>query len=253
MKYDGDICIVASRMTPEHRIHISPYNVTVFIDLKKSTITKASCHSFHNDPGCAACNGGCKHIIAFLSWLHYRSEEPSPTEVKCYWKKSRLSKVAKEIKFCTISDFEEKRKRKKKLIQNPEKQLEDSMGSGQSRLQRFIEVGLQNGNKSALIRHFMDNKLGQLDLHTLIQIFAQETSPENQCADEFVQFCQMRMTTKECVEKANATKNQSLEDIWFELRYGRITASKFHEAAHCKVSEGCLVEVSQMILTYSMI
>lgn len=43
--------------------------------------------------GCKGAASGCKHIIAFLFWLHRCSEEPSKTEVSCYWKKPTLSKV----------------------------------------------------------------------------------------------------------------------------------------------------------------
>lgn len=38
-------------------------------------------------------------------WLHRRSEEPSKTEVSCYWAKSKLSKVGTSIKFLTLKDF----------------------------------------------------------------------------------------------------------------------------------------------------
>lgn len=44
---------------------------------------------FHN----MVVKGGCKHGIAFLLWLHRRSEEPSVTDTVCYWKRSTVSKV----------------------------------------------------------------------------------------------------------------------------------------------------------------
>ncbi|GBP90822.1 hypothetical protein EVAR_66005_1 [Eumeta japonica] len=31
-------------------------------------------------------NGGCKHALALVMWTHRRSEDPTPTEVACYWK-----------------------------------------------------------------------------------------------------------------------------------------------------------------------
>ncbi|GBP94367.1 hypothetical protein EVAR_60481_1 [Eumeta japonica] len=30
--------------------------------------------------------GGCKHALALVMWTHRRSEDPTPTEVACYWK-----------------------------------------------------------------------------------------------------------------------------------------------------------------------
>ncbi|VVC86940.1 unnamed protein product [Leptidea sinapis] len=43
--------------------------------------------------------GGCKHALALLMWTHRRSEDPTPTEVACYWKKSRLSGIGTVIKY----------------------------------------------------------------------------------------------------------------------------------------------------------
>ncbi|XP_018577801.1 uncharacterized protein LOC108916086 [Anoplophora glabripennis] len=40
----------------------------------------------------------------------------------------------------------------------------------------------------------------------------------------------------------DATKGQSKSSLWYELRYGRITASKIYEAGNCKTSDGTLVE-----------
>ncbi|XP_026481370.1 uncharacterized protein LOC113388183 [Ctenocephalides felis] len=45
-----------------------------------------------------------------------------------------------------------------------------------------------------------------------------------------------------CQETEELTKQQSECAIWHELRYGRITASKFYEAAHCKTDNGSLVQ-----------
>ncbi|GBP64981.1 hypothetical protein EVAR_50665_1 [Eumeta japonica] len=45
-----------------------------------------------------------------------------------------------------------------------------------------------------------------------------------------------------CEEAEQLTKQQSECAIWHELRYGRITASKFYEAAHCKTNNGSLVQ-----------
>lgn len=45
----------------------------------------------------------CKHAVAFLFWLHRRSEEPSVTATTCYWKKSALSKVGPGTKFDVAS------------------------------------------------------------------------------------------------------------------------------------------------------
>ncbi|CAH2103319.1 unnamed protein product [Euphydryas editha] len=38
-------------------------------------------------------------------WLHRRSEEPSCTQIECYWKKSKLSKVGTTLKFITSKEL----------------------------------------------------------------------------------------------------------------------------------------------------
>lgn len=73
------------RITPEHRVRSKPYHCALKCNEKDKEVLCIECED------CAASKGGCKHSIAFLMWLHRRSEEPATTAVKCYWKKSTLS------------------------------------------------------------------------------------------------------------------------------------------------------------------
>ncbi|KAI4455519.1 hypothetical protein MML48_9g00004451 [Holotrichia oblita] len=50
------------------------------------------------------------------------------------------------------------------------------------------------------------------------------------------------MNNSLCTEAEKRTRAQSIAPLWHELRYGRITASKLFEIAHCKTPEGTLVE-----------
>ncbi|XP_017298545.1 uncharacterized protein LOC108252092 [Diaphorina citri] len=79
------MCTVKGRITPEHRLRATPYNVICVIDEENEEIIDAQCED------CPASEGGCKHKIAFLMWIHRRSEEPTPMEIQSYWKKSTLS------------------------------------------------------------------------------------------------------------------------------------------------------------------
>ncbi|KAL4704504.1 hypothetical protein ACJJTC_007623 [Scirpophaga incertulas] len=72
----GNICTVKAKIMPEHRIKSKAYCCTFTCDEKEETVLNVECHD------CAAQKGGCKHSVAFLTWLHRRSEEPSPTEKK---------------------------------------------------------------------------------------------------------------------------------------------------------------------------
>lgn len=47
----------------------------------------------------AASQGGCKHGLAVLAWIHRKSESKSVTDVEPYWKKSRLSGVGTTYKY----------------------------------------------------------------------------------------------------------------------------------------------------------
>lgn len=38
------------------------------------------------------------------------------------------------------------------------------------------------------------------------------------------------------------TQDQSINNSWFEMRYGRITASKVYEASKCNTTDGTLVK-----------
>ncbi|GBP66565.1 Lysine--tRNA ligase [Eumeta japonica] len=99
LKRESNICTVKCRVCPEHKVRSKPYTVTIIVDEKNSVIISSQCHD------CAASAGGCKHAVAFLMWLHRRSEEPSCTQVQCYWKKSELSKVGTTLKCITTTEL----------------------------------------------------------------------------------------------------------------------------------------------------
>ncbi|CAH2098027.1 unnamed protein product [Euphydryas editha] len=99
LRRESDICTVKCRVCPEHKVRSKPYTVTLIVDEKNSIVISSQCHD------CAASAGGCKHAVAFLMWLHRRSEEPSCTQIECYWKKSKLSKVGTTLKFITSKEL----------------------------------------------------------------------------------------------------------------------------------------------------
>ncbi|KAJ8926623.1 hypothetical protein NQ314_020987 [Rhamnusium bicolor] len=49
------------------------------------------------------------------------------------------------------------------------------------------------------------------------------------------------LTAEVCRNVSSRTKEQSLSPLWYEVRYGRITASIFYEVSRCK-TEGQLLE-----------
>lgn len=79
--------------------------------------------------------------------------------------------------------------------------------------------------------------------------------PGGQTAEDFMKFVTTHMEGK-CQEVEKRTRNQNENALWHELRYGRITASKLHEAAHCRTEGGSLVRqcigVSKVFETKAM-
>lgn len=171
--------------------------------------------------------GGCKHAVAFLMWLHRRSEEPSPTEVTCYWTKSKLSKIGTSIKFLTLKDF------------GATSEL-SSDEDGAHFLKEVVDKGLETNSQSQLLKHF--KKDGITENLGLYQLMLQFIATGQDSYPEFLQFCSSIMDTQLCSQAAEITQEQSKCGLWFELRYSRITASKIHEAAHCKTTDGTLVD-----------
>lgn len=80
------------------------------------------------------------------------------------------------------------------------------------------------------------NKVEKLSMHHL-QFSSKATNPH-----DFFEYCKLLMTADACEEAALATLKQNDCPLWHELRYGRITASKAYDAAHCNVLDGTLTQ-----------
>lgn len=87
--------------------------------------------------------GQCKHQTAMIFWLLRRSEEPSPTEICCYWKKSLLSTI-KNVKTKTVDELSGCNTN----IDNPSKEL----------LQAFVEMGKTSNKNAGVIRYNVTNR-----------------------------------------------------------------------------------------------
>ena len=99
LKRDGNLCTVKCKICPEHKVRSKLYAVTLIIDEEDDVICSVECHD------CVASQGGCKHAMAFIMWVHRRSEEPSCTSTECYWKKSKLSQVGTSLKYITAKEM----------------------------------------------------------------------------------------------------------------------------------------------------
>ncbi|CAG4982875.1 unnamed protein product [Parnassius apollo] len=95
--------------------------------------------------------------------------------------------------------------------------------------------------KNQLSVYVTKNEYKKLSLHNLIHQYKNEGNNINS-ADDFIDYCSTKITIEKCHKAEEATVCQASSPLWHELRYCRITASKVHEAAHCKTPDGALIE-----------
>ena len=79
--------------------------------------------------------------------------------------------------------------------------------------------------------------------HLLIKIKSEGLTTQRNGSD-FVKFCSKEMAALNgCLAVNVETTKQSDCPLWHEVHYGRITASKIHDVAHCIMSDGVLLEM----------
>jgi len=175
--------------------------------------------------------GGCKHAIAFLMWIHRRSEEPAPTSVTCYWKRSTLSSIGTSKKFITAKELSNSKQ-------------SASQFDNTNFLEKLVGIAKERKLDNQITRHFIlnyDDSIKSLSLHYLLLKYCKNSDQDNRNADSFLLFAKQHISSNLCIQAAKATKEQSSCPLWYE-RYGRITASTIYEAANCKTSNDSYVE-----------
>ncbi|XP_039302545.1 uncharacterized protein LOC105203324 [Solenopsis invicta] len=227
VKREGDLCIVKCRVCPEHRVRSKAYSTTLIINEATEKIIDVQCHD------CAAATGGCKHALAVVMWVHRRSEDPAPTEIACYWKKSRLSGVGTTLKYVEVKDLG---------IQKVHKLKRTSIPDNSTFLHDVLELAESKQIDCQISRLQVDLKClktNNLSLHRLLLKFHLNGGL---ISGNFLTFASSEMTQVLCDEAEKLIRNQSDCPLWYELRYGRITASKLYEAAHCTTDSGSFVK-----------
>ncbi|KAJ8673163.1 hypothetical protein QAD02_004425 [Eretmocerus hayati] len=232
LRRDNSICTVSGMVCPEHKIREKDYQVILKIDEKFGKVIQLKCN------GCAAAEGGCKHAVSFLFWVHRRTESPSPTETECYWRRSKLSSIGSSMKYICAREIWKPNSESQAL----------TLPDDSNFLRSVIHEAKNRQLDSQLSRHNFDlesRKLNQLSMHQLICSFVEDQ--ENEIAngqpilDHFLTYMKNKLPEGMCKEVEIGTRNQSDCLLWYEMRYGRLTGSKLHESAHCKTSKGSLV------------
>ncbi|KAH0546654.1 hypothetical protein KQX54_013067 [Cotesia glomerata] len=129
-----------------------------------------------------------------------------------------------------------------KLTKKTSATLVDNLPENNTFLQKVIQLAKNQQINSQIgqLNFDIDSKKAySLSLHRLIFDFNKSTDSQ---VEKFLEFAKIEMKEAVCEEAEQLSKQQSECAIWHELRYGRITASKFYEAAHCKTEDGSLVQ-----------
>ncbi|XP_074026504.1 uncharacterized protein isoform X1 [Leptinotarsa decemlineata] len=99
--------------------------------------------------------GGCKHAIAFIAWLHRRSEDPPSTSIDCYWKKSKLSTIGTTLKYIRVKELGSSSKAKPAPSANTRNHSK-SIGHMESQLMKYYK---EKSRAEKLSLHHLVNTL----------------------------------------------------------------------------------------------
>lgn len=170
------------------------------IDEKESVVKSVQCHD------CPASLGGCKHSVAFLMWVHRRSEEPACTSTECYWKKSKLAKVGTTLKFTTV-------KQMKGNSSTDNKQFGDII------LHKFLEESKKrNICSSQIIKHQPDYTMPEI-LQLSMHYLGINYKTENDTCDTFLSKIAPLFSKPNLDFVESQTRGQHKTPVWHELRY----------------------------------
>ncbi|XP_058447998.1 uncharacterized protein LOC131428239 isoform X2 [Malaya genurostris] len=182
------------------KVILSTHNIE--LNINKTAIKSARC----ND--CDKSKTKCPQIYAFLVWLQMKQEEVlQEMENQNFMQKKvkNESNVDNVLKPANIFPEQEEikplAKIKKEVLQVSAVELKSAMS-----------LSMFN-----LIREYSTND-----------------------PDEFLRYCTERMQKENCSNAQILTVEQADTDLWHELRKGRITASRIHEASRCTMLKGSL-------------
>jgi Viral alkaline exonuclease len=178
----------------------------------------------------------CKHALALLASVHYKSTAPSCTEKACYWKKSVLATVG-DLRL-PVSRFTKTEKSPKFTSHYA------SNGSFVQDVTDYMLLDPATFGETMLFRQVSDQGQHPLSMHTLAYKFAKLGIRES--PGGFLAFAGTQYSDKLVHDVAKGTTTQSICPLWKELRYGRITASIFNDVHACSTESQKLVLVKKI-------
>ncbi|KAG8176969.1 hypothetical protein JTE90_029418 [Oedothorax gibbosus] len=218
LKKESGLCTVKCRICPEHKVTTKSYSVTMVVNEMEGLVKKIECHD------CTASEGCCKHAIAFLMWVHRRSEEPSCTSVECYWKKSKLSKVGRSLKITTAKELSKSRPTLKP------NSLQTSV------LEKFLEEGNKRKLECQILKHQPSYDHQSYSLHQLtIQLKGCKDAEEFLCRTSAMydvkKIRQMELETRNQSENPEFEKTNTvtITEVQYNDIYVRDVLQKIEE------------------------
>ncbi|CAH2001287.1 unnamed protein product [Acanthoscelides obtectus] len=154
--------------------------------------------------------------------------EPPTTSVECHWKKPTLSRVGTTLKYITVQQMS-----KKEVPHRP---------STSALYTDFVlEAKERKLQHCELIKYQDDFKHSNVMRYSL-HCFIMDQPPKIQAdVDNLVDIMKTTFNRAAISAIEEATRMQYKTSLWYEMRYGRITASKAHEVSVCHTPDGSLV------------
>ncbi|KAI5722091.1 hypothetical protein M8J76_003597 [Diaphorina citri] len=154
-------------------------------------------------------------------WVHRRSEEPSPTEVVSYWKKSVLSTSG--LHPLRLRDIHSRKG-------------EDTQGQHSTEdIDDFKNSVLEECSKTVTLSALSSDSIeASLYINRVVHIC------DN--FEIFINKLKTLSTDGAITHIEKVTKGQASNPKWHLLHYGRVTASKFYNVARCQTEDGSLLK-----------
>nr|XP_034194868.1 uncharacterized protein LOC117611080 [Osmia lignaria] len=196
LRRELSICTIKGKICPEHRVKSKRYAVTLVVNEADETIQEVNCED------CAVSQGGCKHALAFLMWLH------------CKRTVGTTKKFVEATELC------------KEEI--PSTVLPDNS----TFLQNILKKAEEKQIDSQLSRHnfeLLERECYSLSLHHLLIAFLKNGGS---AANDFIQFATSKMTPQLISKVEVETRQQSESSLWCVSHSpsSQTTQFRFHAA-----------------------
>lgn len=148
-----------------------------------------------------------------------------------------MSHIGSNVKFVTINEYAKTKKLTNSLTEK--NNISDNLEICDGDLpESMINYNYKKEPESHFIQFFKINTVRQLSmLFCYCSVIYEDDKFQVQ---NFLNFCRNFMSLENCKLCYEKTMDQSNAHLWFELRFGRITASIIYEASRCTVADGTL-------------